>query len=106
MRALAGHPAIGEAYYQQAEMHRLRGEYDDAEAAYRARQRASAASRSPGSRCCASRRATSTRPVAIDPSGRRGRPPAPSRARVLAASVEIMLAAGDVARPPAPPPTS
>ena len=33
--ALAGHPAIGEAYYQQAEMHRLRGEYDAAEAAYR-----------------------------------------------------------------------
>ena len=33
--ALAGHPAIGEAYYQQAEMHRLRGEYDAAETAYR-----------------------------------------------------------------------
>ena len=32
---LAGHPAIGEAYYQQAEMHRLRGEYDAAERAYR-----------------------------------------------------------------------
>ena len=33
---LAGHPAIGEAYYQQAQMHRLRGEYVEAEAAYRA----------------------------------------------------------------------
>jgi DNA-binding NarL/FixJ family response regulator len=33
---LAGQPAIGEAYYQQAQMHRLRGEYAEAEAAYRA----------------------------------------------------------------------
>ncbi|WP_446919255.1 hypothetical protein, partial [Klebsiella pneumoniae] len=33
---LAGHPAIGEAYYQQAEMHRLLGEFDAAETAYRA----------------------------------------------------------------------
>lgn len=35
---LAGHPAIGEAYYQQGEMHRLRGEHDAAGAAYRGGQ--------------------------------------------------------------------
>jgi tetratricopeptide (TPR) repeat protein len=29
-------PAVGEAYYQRAELHRLRGEVSDAEAAYRA----------------------------------------------------------------------
>ncbi len=32
---LAGRPAVGMAYYQQAEVHRLRGEFADAEAAYR-----------------------------------------------------------------------
>lgn len=33
---LAGHPAIGEAYYQQAEMYRLRGEFTEADTSYRA----------------------------------------------------------------------
>jgi DNA-binding CsgD family transcriptional regulator len=32
---LAGRPAIGNAYYQLAEMHRLRGEFTEAEQAYR-----------------------------------------------------------------------
>ena len=32
---LAGRPAVGMAFYQQAEVHRLRGEFADAEAAYR-----------------------------------------------------------------------
>jgi DNA-binding CsgD family transcriptional regulator len=32
---LAGHPAIGEAYYQQAEVHRVCGEHDAAATAYR-----------------------------------------------------------------------
>jgi ATP/maltotriose-dependent transcriptional regulator MalT len=30
-----GQPAVGMAYYQQAELHRLRGEFDEAEEAYR-----------------------------------------------------------------------
>ena len=34
--ALAGRPAEGDAYYQQAELHRLRGDLDAAEAGYRA----------------------------------------------------------------------
>jgi ATP/maltotriose-dependent transcriptional regulator MalT len=34
--AEAAHPALGLAWYQQAELHRLRGEHDDAERAYRA----------------------------------------------------------------------
>ncbi len=33
------HPALGEALYQQGELHRLRGELDEAEAAYRAANR-------------------------------------------------------------------
>jgi DNA-binding CsgD family transcriptional regulator len=32
---LAGHPAIGTAYYERAELHRLRGELSQAEGAYR-----------------------------------------------------------------------
>lgn len=31
-----GHPAVGEAHYQRGELHRLRGEFDEAEDAYRA----------------------------------------------------------------------
>ena len=34
------HPALGLAHYQQGELHRLRGAYDDAEAAYRQANRA------------------------------------------------------------------
>jgi DNA-binding CsgD family transcriptional regulator len=34
------HPALGLAYYQQAELHRLRGAFDDARAAYRLANRA------------------------------------------------------------------
>ena len=49
--------ATGQALYQQGELHRLRGEFDAAEAAYRERA-ASAASRSRAWRCFGSRRAT------------------------------------------------
>ena len=92
--ALAGHPAIGDAYYQQAEMHRLRGEYEEADAAYRG---ASRFGREPHPGFALLRlaqgdvaaAAASIRRVvdeARDPSG---------RSTLLAASVEIMLAAGD-----------
>ncbi len=33
--AVAGHPAVGDARYEQAEMHRFRGDFDTAEQAYR-----------------------------------------------------------------------
>ena len=32
---LSGHPAIGGAHYQEAELHRLRGEFAEADEAYR-----------------------------------------------------------------------
>ena len=92
--ALAGHPAIGDAYYQQAEMQRLRGELDDADAAYR---RASSFGREPQPGLALLRLAQGDVAAAVgsirrvaeethDPS---------RRSIVLAAYVEIMLAAGD-----------
>ena len=92
--ALAGHPAIGDAYYQQAEMHRLRGEYDEADAAYRG---ASRFGREPHPGFALLRLAQGDVAAAVasirrvaeearDPSG---------RSTLLAAYVEIMLSAGD-----------
>jgi len=92
--ALAGHPAIGDAFYQQAEMRRLRGEYDEADAAYRG---ASRFGREPQPGLALLRLAQGDSPAALaamrrvagearDPSG---------RSRVLAAYVEIALAAGE-----------
>ena len=91
---LAGHPAIGEAYYQQAEMHRLRGEYDAAEAAYRG---ASKFGREPQPGMALLRLAqgdiasalASIRRVVAEAQGQT------PRSRVLAAFAEISLAAGD-----------
>ena len=91
---LAGHPAIGEAYYQQAEMHRLRGEYPAAETAYHS---ASSFGREPqpglallrlaqGDAASAS---AAIRRVAAEAHG------STARSRVLAALVEIELAVGD-----------
>jgi ATP/maltotriose-dependent transcriptional regulator MalT len=91
---LAGHPAIGDAYYQQAEIHRLRGEYGEADAAYRG---ASRFGREPQPGFALLRlgqgdvaaAVASIRRVAEevrDPSG---------RSTVLAAYIEIMLAAGE-----------
>ena len=89
-------PAVGAAHYQRGELHRLRGEFPEAEAAY---QEASAWGRVPlpglaclrlaegdaGAASAAIRRATGE---ASDPV---------SRAALLPAYVEIVLAAGDVA---------
>ena len=52
------HPALGLALYQQAELHRLRGELDAAERST-ARRAARAGSPHRGSRCCGWRRGTS-----------------------------------------------
>ncbi len=87
------HPAVGLALYQQGELHRLRGELDEAKVAYRA---ANEAGREPtpglqllrlaeGSAASA---ATAIR-RALREGGR------PDHPRVLAAAVEILLAAGD-----------
>jgi DNA-binding CsgD family transcriptional regulator len=91
---LAGHPAIGEAYYQQAQMHRLRGDYGAAEAAYR---RANEFGREPQPGLALLRLAqgdvaaalASVRRVAAEAEGRT------ARSRVLSALVEICLAAGE-----------
>jgi DNA-binding CsgD family transcriptional regulator len=93
---LAGKPAVGDALYRRAELHRLRGELAEAEAAYRA---ASRAGRQPqpglallrlaqGDTAAA---AAAIRRLVDEVSG------AVARARVLGAYVEIMLAVGDTA---------
>ena len=102
---LDGRPAIGMAYYQLAELHRLRGEFVDSERCYREASRWIATPQ-PGlallrlaqnrveAAAAASRRAVAdiTEPV------ERGRPlphPGPHHPELLSAHVEIMLADGD-----------
>jgi DNA-binding CsgD family transcriptional regulator len=92
---LASRPAAGAAFYRLGEIHRLRGEFDDAEAAYtRAHQRGrkpqpglSLLRLEQGEIAAA---AASIRGAVLDTSARS------SRARVLAAAVEILLAADDL----------
>ena len=92
---LAGRPPVGMAFYQQAEVHRLRGEFAKAEEAYR---QAGQWGRDPQpglamlrlaqgqveAAAAAIRRVTDEANVRV------------ARAQVLAAFVEIMLAAGDL----------
>jgi DNA-binding NarL/FixJ family response regulator len=90
------HPALGIAFYQQAELHRLRGEHDAAERAYRL---ASGHGRdpAPGSallQLAAGRidaAAAAIRRMVDEAHDPLARPP------VLAACAEILVAAGDVA---------
>lgn len=92
---LAGHPAIGEAYYQAAEVHRLRGEHSEADAAYRA---ASEWGREPQPGLALLRLAQGQVDAAVA-SISRVIDEARSfnvRASVLGASAEILLAAKDV----------
>jgi len=91
-----GRRAAGAAYYQRAELHRLRGELAEAEAAYR---EASAFGQSPQPGLALLRLAQGQRDAAA--AAIRGamtevRAHA-ARARVLGAAVEILLAVGDVA---------
>ena len=88
--------AVGAAHYQQAELHRLRGELDEAEEAYR---RANEAGRKPQPGLAQLRLSqgkvgaaqAAIRGVLDETRARR------ARARVLPACVEILLAAGDAA---------
>jgi ATP/maltotriose-dependent transcriptional regulator MalT len=90
-----GQPALGMACYQQAELHRLRGEFVKAEQAYR---QASQLGRNPQPGLAQLRFAqgqieaaeAAIRRVAGEPQDR------VTRSRVLPAYVEIMLAAGDL----------
>lgn len=91
-----GQPAIGMAFYQQAELHRLRGDFATAEDAYR---EASRLGREPQPGLALLRLAqgqtdaarTAIRRVLNEAPGRL------ARAKLLAACSEIMLAADDVA---------
>jgi DNA-binding CsgD family transcriptional regulator len=95
-RLLAGRPVLGEALYRSAELYRLRGEAARAEDAYRA---ASLAGREPQpglallrlTQSQAEAAVTAIRRVLGEAAG------ATTRARLLGAYVEIMLATGDVA---------
>ncbi len=87
------HPAVGMAYYQLGELHRLRGELPQAEDAYR---QAHAAGREPQPglallRLAEGRSETAATAIesALDAAGDRM-----SRARLLPAYAEVMLAAG------------
>lgn len=89
-------PAIGLAFYQLGELHRLRGAFDKAEDAYR---QAGEAGRSPQPGLALLRLAQG-RPDAAQAGVRRAleetREPAP-RSRILPAAVEIALTLGDLA---------
>ncbi|HMG41515.1 MAG TPA: helix-turn-helix transcriptional regulator [Acidimicrobiales bacterium] len=89
------HPAVGLAFYQQGELHRLRGEHAAAEQAYRA---ASRHGREPAPGFALLRLAEGNVEAAVvairrmvdESRGRLARP------TMLAAAVEVLLAAGDV----------
>jgi ATP/maltotriose-dependent transcriptional regulator MalT len=90
------HPAVGMALYQQGELHRLRGEGADAERAYRA---ANEHGRRPLPGLPLLRLAEGNVQAAAS-SIRRGleeSTQSPLRPSVLAAAVEVLLAAGDLA---------
>lgn len=88
------HPAIGAAHYQRAEIHRLRGEFEDAQESYRLADQFGREPQ-PGlallrlTQGQADAAAASIRRVANEATD------ALTRSRVLPAYVEIMLAAGD-----------
>ena len=92
---LSGHPAAGGAFYQLAELHRLRGSFDAAEDAYRRAARwipdpqpGLALLRVAQGQVDAA--AVMLRPVLQEAVG------FVARSRLLAAHVEVMIAAGDV----------
>jgi DNA-binding CsgD family transcriptional regulator/tetratricopeptide (TPR) repeat protein len=109
--SLAGRPAAGAAFYQLAEVHRLRGEFDRAEAAYRQASRwipepqpglalLRMAQGHVDAAAAMLRRALDAavgfkalrRTARVEPA-----PPAAERCRLLAAHVEVMISAGDLA---------
>ena len=93
---LGSRPSVGAAFYRLGDLHRLRGEFDKAEAAY---TRANERGRKPQPGLSLLRlaqgqieaAAASIRGVLIDTRTR------PARTRALAAAVEILLRAGDPA---------
>jgi DNA-binding CsgD family transcriptional regulator/tetratricopeptide (TPR) repeat protein len=92
---LAGRPAVASAYYQLAEIHRLRGEFTEAEQAYR---RVGASGREPQPGLALLRLAEGRVSAAIAAIARALEEASDrfSRCRVLPAYVEIMLATHEV----------
>jgi DNA-binding NarL/FixJ family response regulator len=90
-----GQPAIGAALYQLAELYRLRGEFGEAEDAYRQASQAGYRPEPGMALLRLSQGQVDTAGAAIRRAVDETRP-ARTRARVLPAYVEIMLAAGDV----------
>ena len=92
----SGQPAVGAAFYQRAELHRLRGEFAEAEQAYR---RASESGREPHPGLALLRLAQGQIDAAVAAIRRvvDQTHDIATRARLLAAYVEIALAAHDVA---------
>ena len=94
----ARHPAAGSALYQQAELHRIRGEFDAAEDAYSGASIGWGREPRPASgRGCGGPRASPTSPTRPSAGPSRNHRTVPRRSRLLAAHIEIVLAAGDVA---------
>src|SRR5437764_6569581 len=92
---LTDEPAVGAAFYQRAELHRMRGEFDQAEAAYR---RANELGREPQPGLALLRLAqgkVDAAHAAIRRVVDEAQDPI-ARARLLGAYVEIVLAGGDV----------
>jgi DNA-binding NarL/FixJ family response regulator len=89
----SGHPAAGGAFYQVAELHRLHGRVAEAEAAYR---ECSRWGRQPQPGLALLRLAQGRGDVAAAALRRAlAEAPAPGRPALLAAHVEVLLAAGD-----------
>jgi DNA-binding CsgD family transcriptional regulator len=91
-----GTAAAALAHYQRGELHRLRGEYDDAEAAFRAASRAGRAAQPGLALLRLARGDEESAAAAIRRALAETRPPL-RRARLLPAAVEILLAIGDEA---------
>ena len=92
------HPALGLAHYQQGELHRLRGAFDEAEAAYRLGKPCRATSRSPAWPSLAARPRRRWGCGDNHPAGAaRAETAVHKRPALLAAAVDIFRAAADVA---------
>ncbi len=89
------HPALGAAYYEQAELHRLRGDGPAAEQAYRSAAAAGHGAQPGLALLRLGQRQTRSAAAAVDRALTEPQSPA-ARARLLAARVDIALAASDL----------
>ena len=94
---LAGEPAVGDAYYQQAELHRLVGDLAEAEDGYRRANRWGRAPQPGLALLWLAQGRTAAADAALRGALDEGHADRFGRPRLLAALVEIALAAGDVA---------